>query len=91
MITGLGTNFLSVSVGAITGRSWQRFLQKALRENDPDKLLQYVHASEIAIFYRWQELGESIDPGEMASMRAAADNLLAIKTHKLDWPQPRGL
>jgi hypothetical protein len=91
MITGLGTKFLSVSVGAITGRSWQRFIQKALRENDPDKLVQYVHASEIAMFFRWQELEERMEPGEIASMRAATDNLLAIKIHKLGWPQLRGL
>jgi hypothetical protein len=91
MIPDLFTNFLSVSVGPITGRSWQRFIQKALREHDPDKLLQYVHASEIAMFFRWQELAESIEPGEMVSMRAATDNLLAIKIHKLGWPGLRGL
>ena len=89
MIPALGTNFLSVSVGPITGRSWQRFIQKALREHDPDKLLQYVHASEMAMFFRWQELGKNIEPGEMASMQAAIDNLLAIKIHKLGWPAPR--
>jgi hypothetical protein len=91
MIPGLLTNFLPVSVGPVTGRSWQRFIQKALREHDPDKLLQYVHAGEIAMFFRWRELGKSIEPGEMAAMRAATDNLLAIKVHKLGWPAPRGL
>jgi hypothetical protein len=72
------------------GRSWKRLIQKALRENEPEKLSDPVRASEGALFVRWQELRENEGLEERASMQAAADNLLAIKIHKLRWPNPRG-
>jgi hypothetical protein len=89
MIPGLPANFLSDTVGPITGRSWERLVQSALTENDPDKLLGYIHATEIAMFLQWQELGIRIDAEEHAAMQAAADTLLAIKMHKLGWPDFR--
>jgi hypothetical protein len=61
-----------------------------LRENEPEKLSDPVRASEGALFVRWQELRENEGLEERASMQAAADNLLAIKIHKLGWPNPRG-
>jgi hypothetical protein len=72
--------------------SWKRHMQKALRENDPDKLVHFVYATELALFFRWQELaGQSSEP-ERAAMRSAADNLLAIKIYKLGWPPiPQGV
>jgi hypothetical protein len=76
--------------GASDGRSWKRLVQNALRENESEKLSDLVHASEGALFVRWQELRENEGLEERASMQAAADNLLAIKIHKLGWPNPRG-
>ena len=76
--------------GVNDGRSWKRLIQKALRENEPEKLSDPVRASEGALFVRWQELRENEGLEERASMQAAADNLLAIKIHKLRWPNPRG-
>jgi hypothetical protein len=76
--------------GVNDGRSWKRLIQKALRENEPEKLSDPVRASEGALFVRWQELRENEGLEERASMQAAADNLLAIKIHKLGWPNPRG-
>lgn len=66
--------------------SWRRHLQKALRENDPAKLVQFVYATEMALFFRWQELGGQPTEPERSAMRSAADNLLAIKIYKLGWP-----
>jgi hypothetical protein len=86
MIPGQLSNFLSVSVGPITGHSWKRLVQRALRENDPAQLLQCVDVTEIAMLFRWQELGKDIDAEELVAMQAAADNLLIIKTHRLGWP-----
>jgi hypothetical protein len=48
-----------------------------------------IHATEGALFERWQELGD--DPGntrERATMEAAAEDLLAVKIHRLGWPDP---
>jgi hypothetical protein len=49
-------------------------------------LLHFVYATEIALFFRWQELDGKADKQELTAMRSAADNLLAIKVHKLGWP-----
>ena len=61
-------------------------MQKALRENDPARLVQFVYATEMALFSRWQELGGQAPEPERGAMRSAADNLLAIKIYKLGWP-----
>lgn len=90
MFYGLRSVYLSARTGGLQGRSWKRQIQKALRENEPEKLSDLVHAAESALFVRWQELCENDSPEERASMQAAADNLLAIKIHKLGWPNPRG-
>ena len=90
MICGLRNCVFGGVRGVNDGRSWKRLIQKALRENEPEKLSDLVHASEGALFVRWQELRENEGLEERASMQAAADNLLAIKIHKLGWPNPRG-
>jgi hypothetical protein len=90
MFYGLRSEYLAERAVSINGRSWKRQIQKALRENEPEKLSDLVHAAEGALFVRWQELREKDSPEERASMQAAADNLLAIKIYKLGWPNPRG-
>jgi hypothetical protein len=90
MFYGLRTAYLSARAGPTLGLSWKRQIQKALRENESEKLSDLVHAAEGALFVRWQELRENEGLEERVSMQAAADNLLAIKIHRLGWPNPRG-
>lgn len=78
-LSSLGKNPAQIS-------SWKRNLQKAMRESDGEKLLQLVHAAELAIYYRWQELGTEGQPEELHAMMAAVNDLWAIKIHKLGWP-----
>ncbi len=47
---------------------------------------------EEALFVRWQEVGNApADAKERHEMEAAAEELLAIKIHKLGWPDPYAL
>jgi len=85
MFSGL-RGYMSATVRPIHEHSWKRHVQKALRENDPNKLVHFVYATELALFLRWQELDGKADEEERAAMRSAADNLLAIKIYKLGWP-----
>jgi hypothetical protein len=67
--------------------SWERCLQKAMRESDPAQLLKLVYAAEEALLLRWKELShDSNHGGERKAMKAAANELLAIKIHRLGWP-----
>jgi hypothetical protein len=84
------TYWSSETVRPLHEHSWKRHMQKALRENDPAKLVQFVYATEMALFFRWQELGVEPSESERAAMRSAADNLLAIKIYKLGWPAMPG-
>lgn len=69
---------------------WKRQVERAMRELDPDSLLASVHAAEDALFQRWQVLGDRArGNGEGMAMAAAAEELLAIKIHKLKWPDYR--
>jgi hypothetical protein len=67
--------------------SWKAEYEKTIWETDKDQLLPCIHATEAALFHRWQELGnDSAAKEERAAMDAAAADLLAIKLHKLGWP-----
>ena len=67
--------------------SWKEPYRQALKESDPQKLTELVHAAEYAILLRLQELENSTDHHEeRAEMKRAAADLLVIKTHKLGWP-----
>jgi len=66
---------------------WKESYELALRESDKPKLAALVHAAEVMIFLRGQELSHSADDhAERSEMRAATADLLAIKTYKLGWP-----
>lgn len=66
---------------------WKRQVERAMRELDPGSVTARVHAAEEALFLRWQELGNSApNTEERRAMAAGADDLLAIKIHKLKWP-----
>jgi hypothetical protein len=69
--------------------SWKTAYERTVWELDKEKLLALIHATEGALFERWQELGD--DPActrERIAMKIAADDLLAIKIHRLGWPDP---
>jgi hypothetical protein len=66
---------------------WKESYELALRESDKPKLAALVHAAEVMIFLRGQELSRSADHhDERNEMRGAAADLLAIKAYKLGWP-----
>lgn len=67
--------------------SWQKPYLSALTETDEKRLVELVHATEGAMFRRWQELANSTDHHEERSdMEVASAVLLSVKTHKLGWP-----
>ncbi|MGA7622065.1 MAG: hypothetical protein WB630_01640 [Candidatus Acidiferrales bacterium] len=67
--------------------SWKEFYSRALIETDADKLIELIHATEGAMFRRWQELADSSDHHEEKSeMEVATAALLSIKSQKLGWP-----
>jgi hypothetical protein len=69
--------------------SWKTAYEKTTSELDKEKLLALIHAAEDELFERWQELGDSpAHARERAAMKIAADDLLAIKIHRLEWPDP---
>ena len=69
--------------------SWRATYERTMWELDKEKLA-LIHAAEGELLERWQELGDS--PAhtrrERAAMKIAADDLLAIKIHRLGWPDP---
>ena len=68
---------------------WKTAYEKTMWESDKEKLLALIHAAEGELFDRWQELGDSLArTRERAAMKIAADDLLAIKIHRLGWPNP---
>jgi hypothetical protein len=69
--------------------SWRESYENAIQESDNGKLTQYVYETETGIFKRLQELASSSDHHEeRAEMDGALADLLAIKIHKLGWPDP---
>jgi hypothetical protein len=67
--------------------SWRIAIDKANRASDPSVLLPLVYAAETALFLRSQELGDLPDTiEEREEIRAAINDLLMIKIHKLKWP-----
>jgi hypothetical protein len=66
---------------------WEKAYRDALKESDPQKLLEKVMATETAILERLQELGDSPDAAsERLTIRDALNGLLAIKSEKLNFP-----
>jgi hypothetical protein len=70
---------------------WKRQVERAMRELDPESLTRQVHDAEEAIFLRWQEMEKLPSLGdfrELEEIRTATNELLSIKIHKLNWPDP---
>jgi hypothetical protein len=75
------------SARSVRTPSWKAEYEKTIWESDQEKLLECIHATETALFLRWQELGnDSAANEERSAMNAAAADLLAIKLYKLGWP-----
>jgi len=72
--------------------SWKTAYDRTVWELNTEKLLTAIHATEAALFERWQQLSD--EPGhdsERAAMKVASQDLLAIKIHRLGWPDPCAL
>jgi hypothetical protein len=69
---------------------WKTAYEKVVWEVDAKKLLTEIHLVEQALFLRWQQVGDEAGNAiESAAMESAAEDLLAIKIHRLGWPDPR--
>jgi hypothetical protein len=65
--------------------AWQREYEASLREPDPKKLLERVHAVEAAIFNRLQELAQTSESTDhKAEEQAIAEALRALRVLKRD-------
>jgi hypothetical protein len=77
------------SVPSVEIPSWKTAYEKTLWESDAEKLLTLIHAAESALFDRWLDLGDGpAHARERSAMKIAAEDLLAIKIHRLGWPDP---
>jgi len=69
--------------------TWKEPYLAALREPDKQKLIELVHATELAMYLRLQELAGSADGQEERNeIGVASENLLTLKTLLLGWPSP---
>jgi hypothetical protein len=69
--------------------SWKTVYEKTIWESDKEELLTLIHATEHALYLRWQELEDGVThKQERAAMETAARELLAMKIHRLGWPNP---
>ena len=75
--------------------AWQREIETALKESDPKKVLEHVHAAEIAISSRLRELAENPNQAETShteqpAIAQALETLRALKRDKLGFPDWNG-
>jgi hypothetical protein len=78
-----------VSPARVRVPHWKLQVELAIAELDLTNLTVRVHAAEWAIFQRWEELGALAASEERIAITAAVNELLAIKTLKLNWPDFR--
>jgi hypothetical protein len=80
------------SYGAGLGSSsWQSEVQAAVSEPKKEKLLERVHAAEVAIFHRLQDLGKDANAAssrqsEREALAAALETLRLLKRDRLGFP-----
>ena len=84
------TNEASHPFGSSFG-AWQSEVQAAVVETRNEKLLERVHAAEVAIFNRLQELAKktgtpSPHQAEREALAAAMETLRVIKRDRLGFP-----
>jgi hypothetical protein len=75
--------------------TWRSEVQAAVDEPDPEKLLGLVHAAEVAIFNRLQELGsgaghDKAHQAERESLASAVETLHLLKRDRLGFPDWNG-
>jgi hypothetical protein len=69
---------------------WKVAAEKAAGELDIDKFRYHVLAAETAIFFRLQELPDSLDHSEeRGEINVALAELLELKIRKLGWPNAK--
>ena len=67
--------------------SWQSEVQAAINEADQQRLLNRVHAAEVAIFTRLQEIGKAgPHDAERESLADAVEKLRLLKRDRLGFP-----
>ncbi|HTS07890.1 MAG TPA: hypothetical protein VMP68_20120 [Candidatus Eisenbacteria bacterium] len=71
--------------------AWQSEVRAAISEADPEKLLSRVHAAEVAIFTRLQELGQgaikdAANQAERELLATAVETLRLLKRDRLGFP-----
>jgi hypothetical protein len=80
---------IAISYSPARRPSGRSSIGKTPRGSHEETLFQLVSFVEDILFLRWQSLDS--DRGhnaERLAMEAIANNLLAIKIHKLGWPDP---
>jgi hypothetical protein len=74
---------------AVDPRPWKEVFQQALDETDREKLNRLVRETEVAIFLRREELGDSAEAREeLSTMSVATEALRVIRLQKLGGPKP---
>ena len=69
--------------------SWQSTIEAASGETNPKKLLERVHAAEVAIFNRLLELAQQSERAQQAERQAIAEackTLRELKRDRLGFP-----
>jgi hypothetical protein len=75
---------LMIEIGTGT---WQDPYQKAISEEDKERLVELVRRAEAAIYERFQELQNSSNHHEERRlMKDATEQLLSLKVNRLGWP-----
>jgi hypothetical protein len=80
---------IAISSCLAQGLSNEFSIDKNRRGSHEERLFDLVSFVEAILFVRWQSLDD--DPAhndERLAMEAIADDLLAVKIHKLGWPDP---
>ena len=81
---------LSGPIAEFGAGMWREPFEQALKETDPRKLGELVLQAEAAIYQRFEQLQSSPDgDGELREIKAASDQLLALKVNRLGWPPVR--
>jgi hypothetical protein len=78
-----------ISSSPVQRPSGEPVMDRSPQGSNQEKWLEFVSLVEDVLFVRWQNLGNGpADDVERLAMKRIADDLLAIKTHELGWPEP---
>jgi hypothetical protein len=69
--------------------NWRELYEATVLEANPTQLEKLIHETEAAVFKRMRELDKSSNgAGERHKISEALAALRALKTEKLEWPEP---